>query len=157
MASAKTDSRRARAAVGERVELVKRQRQHLVPVAWLRRTAACAIRRLNIGASGRFTIAMVDEPTMRALNRRFLRHRELTDVLSFRYDNEPVAGEILVSPAFARRYAAEHGLSYRQELARYVIHGLLHWIGHEDDTSSQRERMRILEDQLLQLCADQAA
>ena len=125
-----------------------------MPVIWLRRTASRAIRRLKIRAPGRFTIAMVDEPTMRSLNRRFLRQHGLTDVLSFRYDHEPVVGEILVSPAFARRYAAEHGLSYREELARYVIHGLLHWMGHEDDTPGRRERMRILEDRLLQVCAD---
>ena len=151
MASAKTGSRRA--AGRERVELVNRQHEHAVPVAWLRRAAARAIDRLKIRVAGRFTIAMVDEPTMRALNRRFLRHRGLTDVLSFRYDDEPVVGEILVSPAFARRYADEHRVSYRQELARYVIHGLLHWAGHEDDTSPQQRRMRALEDALLDDCA----
>jgi probable rRNA maturation factor len=100
---------------------------------------------------------MVDAPTMRALNRRFLRHHGLTDVLSFRYDEEPVVGEILVSPAFARRYADDHGVPYRQELARYVIHGLLHWAGHDDQTPSQRKRMRALEDALLGACASGTA
>jgi len=90
---------------------------------------------------------------MRAANRKFLRHQGLTDVLSFRYPNEAVAGEILIAPAAARQYAKRHGIPYRQELARYVLHGLLHWLGHEDRTSRQQRRMRALEDKLLAQCA----
>ena len=98
-------------------------------------------------------MAFVDSRLMRRLNRDFTGHRGLTDVLSFRYDGEPVVGEVIVSPAFARRYAAEHGLPYRQELARYALHGLLHWLGHDDRTVAQRRRMRMMEDNLLRACA----
>ncbi len=104
----------------------------------------------------------IDPQTMRRLNRRFTTRTGLTDVLSFRYApacpanrrgaGRQVVGEILVSPACARRYAKQHGLSYRQELARYVIHGLLHWMGHEDRTARQRQKMRAMEDRLLIRC-----
>lgn len=86
---------------------------------------------------------------MQRVNRQFLRHRGLSDVVCFRYGREPVLGEILVSPAFARAYAKAHRLSYRQELARYVVHGLLHWKGYDDRTPRQRGRMRKMEDKLL--------
>ena len=89
---------------------------------------------------------------MRTLNKRFLRHDWNTDVLSFRYDGEPVVGEILIAPRLARAYAAERGLPYEEELARYVVHGLLHWTGLDDRTPAQQRRMRREEDRLLQAC-----
>jgi probable rRNA maturation factor len=137
---------------GAAVELVNRQPER-VPVTWLRHVAQRAVRQLGIGGAGQFAVTLVDAPTMRRLNRRLLGHVGLTDVLSFRYDGEPIAGEILVSPAFARRYADAHGLPFRQELARYVVHGLLHWVGHQDGTPAQQRRMRRLEDALLAECA----
>jgi len=64
----------------------------------------------------------------------------------------PVIGELLIDPGMARRYAAAHDVPYPTELARYVIHGLLHWLGHEDRTPLQQRKMRKLEDRLLARC-----
>ena len=134
------------------ITLANRQRRDPVPVAWISRLARAAVRRLRIRARGTFSIVFVDAAQMRRLNARFTGHRGLTDVLSFRFDGEPVIGEIIVAPAAARVYAKAHGLSYRDELARYVVHGLLHWTGEEDRTVAQRQRMRRLEDRLLTAC-----
>jgi len=131
------------------VQLVNCQRREPVPLGWLARIARRAVRRLCLRQRGVVAVAFVDSRAMRRVNRRFLRHRGLTDVVCFRYGREPVLGEILVSPAFARAYAKAHRLSYRRELARYVIHGLLHWKGHDDRTPGQRDRMRKMEDELL--------
>ena len=90
---------------------------------------------------------------MRRLNRQLLHHDVLTDVLTFRYPDEPIIGEILVAPACARLAAGWYKTSYRQELARYVIHGFLHWVGYEDRTAAQQRRMHALEDDLLARCA----
>ncbi|MBI4323370.1 MAG: rRNA maturation RNase YbeY [Candidatus Omnitrophica bacterium] len=123
-----------------------------MPVAWLSRVARCAARRLRVALRGELVVTFIDDRTMRRLNWRFLRHRGVTDVLTFRYSREPLAGEILIAPAVAKRYARRHGLGYREELARYVVHGLLHWTGREDQTTAQRRRMRALEDRLLASC-----
>ena len=134
------------------ITVANHQRRDPVPLAWLARVARCAARHLRIGQGQSFSIAFIDGPTMRALNQRWTRQTGLTDVLSFRYDDAPVTGEILIAPAAARRYAREHGLGYRQELARYVIHGLLHWVGHEDRTPTEQQRMRRLEERALAHC-----
>ena len=128
--------------------------QHDVPVSVSRMTelARCTIRRLRIRTPGKLAITFVGSQRMRALNRRFRRHDRSTDVLSFRYDGEPILGEILIAPAAARAYANSHGISYVEELARYVIHGLLHWLGHDDRTPTQQRQMRTLEDELLHHC-----
>ena len=145
--------RRVREAVS--IHVSNGQRRDAVPLAWLRRLARCAARRLRIRAQGQVTVTLIESRTMRALNRRFTRRGELTDVLSFRYPQEPIVGEILIAPAFARWYARRHGVSYRQELARYVIHGLLHWMGHDDRTVTQQRKMRAMEDQLLVQCTSE--
>ena len=140
------------------ITLANHQRRDPVPLAWLLRLARAAVRRLRVRAKGTFSVVFIDAAQMRRLNARFTGHRALTDVLSFRYPaegaggslkEELVVGEIIVAPAAARRYAQAHGLSYREELARYIVHGLLHWIGHEDRTAQQQRKMRKLEDGLL--------
>lgn len=133
-----------------RIVMTNAQRRLPVPVPALTRFARRSARRLGIRVGGTIAITFIDAARMRRLNRQFLRHDRPTDVLSFRYEEgEPVVGEILIAPAAARAYAAEHGLPYREELARYVAHGLLHWLGHDDRTRAQQQTMRRLENQLL--------
>jgi len=130
------------------------------------RLARRALRRLHVRSQGALEITFIDARRMRVLNKRFMRHDDTTDVLSFRYDarnGRPtphrmsrraghVVGEILIAPAQARAYARTHRIPYEQELSRYVVHGLLHWLGHEDRTSAQERKMRALEDRVLLRC-----
>lgn len=133
------------------VRVANAQRRLPVDTGAMARLARAALRRLRIRRRGTLTITFIDERRMRALNKRFLGHDRPTDVLSFRYDGEPIAGEILIGPAQARAYAKRHGIAYERELSRYVVHGLLHWIGHEDRTATEQQKMRTMEDQLLGL------
>ena len=125
------------------------QRRDAVPIDRLRRLARRAMRRLRITGRGAIAVSFIDSRAMQRLNWRFLRHRGVTDVLSFRYEHGPILGEILIAPAFARTYARDHDGSYHDELARYLVHGLLHWTGLDDRTPAQRRRMRAMEDRLL--------
>ena len=120
-----------------------------VNVGDITRFARRAIRRLRIRSRGTLTVTFIDSRQMRRLNKRFMRHNRVTDVLSFRYDGEPVIGEVLIAPSQARAYARRHSIPYHQELSRYVVHGLLHWLGHEDRTATQQRKMRAMEDRLL--------
>ena len=131
------------------VTVTNAQREAPVNAAQVAHVARCALRRLRIRSRGTFAITFIGSRRMRALNKRFLHHDRVTDVLSFRYESEPVAGEILIAPRRARAYAAQHGIPYREELARYVVHGLLHWRGLDDRTAQQQRKMRQLEDWLL--------
>ena len=132
--------------------------QHEAPVnvARMTRLARCAARRLSIRTRGTLQITFMTSQAIRRLNRQFLRYDRPTDVLSFRYDGESIAGEIFIAPTQARRYAKEHHVSYAEELGRYVAHGLLHWLGHDDRTVAQQRQMRTLEDQLLAQCGSHA-
>ncbi len=54
-------------------------------------------------------------------------------------------GEIVVSAETALREARARGIEPQEELLRYAIHGLLHILGYDDRTPSERRRMRALE------------
>jgi probable rRNA maturation factor len=107
-------------------------------------------------AEHQVSIALVDNPTIHALNKRYLNHDEPTDVLTFPL-SEPgarkLAGELVVGVEVARDQAAERGHDVQTELALYIIHGLLHLCGYDDKTPGEAVHMRQRERHYLSLLA----
>ena len=81
------------------------------------------------------SIAFVDKRAMARLNKTHLGHTGPTDVISFGFTRaaaaDPVVGDIYVCPAVARDNARGRQESVRREVARLVIHGTLHILGHD--------------------------
>ena len=102
----------------------------------------------------RVSIAIVDDPTIHALNRQYLQHDYATDVLSFVLEQttELLEGEIVVSSDTAQAQAREYQWTAAQELLLYVIHGLLHLVGFDDQSDTQRAEMRCAEQTYLKQC-----
>ncbi len=96
--------------------------------------------------NGEVSIAIVDDQLIRNLNREYLNHDYETDVLSFVLEQNPqsgtLQGEVIVSADTAIREATTRGLSANDELLLYIIHGMLHLVGMQDGTASQRAEMR---------------
>ncbi len=91
------------------------------------------------------SLAFVDNSTIRRLNAQFLQHDEPTDVLSFPLSSPMVkvlAGELILGVEVASAQAAERGHDVQIELALYVIHGLLHLCGYDDNSPAEANRMR---------------
>jgi probable rRNA maturation factor len=97
------------------------------------------------------TLALLDPGEMRAANRDFHGQDEPTDHLGFQYEapEGEISGDIFVCPAVCAEQAADWGETPRRELARVVIHGVLHLTGWRDDAPARRKRMRAREDELL--------
>ena len=66
-----------------------------------------------------------------------------TDAITFPY------GEILVSSDTAERYAAAHGLDRREELFRYLVHGLTHLQGYLDADPAERDALFAVQEPLV--------
>lgn len=90
------------------------------------------------------SLAIVDDPQIHELNRRFLNHDEPTDVLSFLLDQRPgyIEGEIVVSGDTAAARAVQFNWPPEDELLLYVVHGTLHLAGYDDQTPELRGEMR---------------
>ncbi|MEQ8210108.1 MAG: rRNA maturation RNase YbeY [Lacipirellulaceae bacterium] len=101
--------------------------------------------------SATISVAIVDDATMRPLNKQFLEHDYTTDVLSFALNEaeEPLSGELIVNAEYAAREAVEIGWSAEEEFLLYVIHGMLHLIGYCDKSDESAIKMRAAEKQIL--------
>ena len=117
------------------------------------RGAMRAVARAVLEGEGQpeadISLALVDNSTIHQLNKRYLAHDEPTDVLSFPLSGPGAAvleGEVVVGAEVALAQAQERGHDVQAELALYVIHGLLHLCGQDDQTergaAAMRERER---------------
>jgi probable rRNA maturation factor len=99
-----------------------------VPRLSRREIAAFARRALRAahGGLGELSIALVDDATMRALNRRFRRKNKTTDVLTF-------PDEIVISLDQARRQARDEKHSLATEVRYLIVHGILHALGYDHE------------------------
>jgi len=93
--------------------------------------------------SAMLSIAFVSRKTMAAMNRRHLGRRGGTDVITFALDrptpSSPIVGDIYVAPEIVREQAKRWCRPVREELARVVVHGVLHAIGHDHPDDDGRE------------------
>jgi probable rRNA maturation factor len=100
------------------------------------------------------SLAVVDDATIHGLNRQFLDHDWPTDVLSFVLDVEGthLNGEVVLSADTAARIATEGGWTAADEQLLYVIHGMLHLVGLDDQSEAEVRNMRAAERFYLQEC-----
>ncbi len=96
-------------------------------------------------------LILVDRDTMREYHKEYSGDDSPTDHLGFQYEASPgrVSGDIFVSLDDCAEQAAQLGEPGNRELARLVIHGVLHLTGWRDDTKRNREEMAAREDALL--------
>ena len=120
-------------------------------------------------AGAEISVALVDNETIHRLNREYLNHDYATDVLSFllecdqeipdaspaeppethRGQGKRLEGEVIISTETARQDAKDFGWSPREEVVLYLIHGLLHLVGYDDLSSTERKVMRARERAML--------
>lgn len=114
--------------------------------------------------SADLSIVFVNDSKMKSLNKAYLGRSYATDVLAFNFheqlplekkkqspeSRQEVCGEIIISAAMAARNGREFGSSVQEELQLYVIHGLLHLLGFDDGSASDKERMREKERELME-------
>lgn len=100
-------------------------------------------------------VAYVDESEIIRINKEFLKRDYVTDIISFRYDeNEsPVDIEGTLYCCLPRiiEQAQELGQSPEKECLRILVHGLLHIIGYDDQTEAEKKEMTKLEDLYLSM------
>ncbi len=99
------------------------------------------------------SLAIVDDPTIAIINKKYLDHDYPTDVLSFPlerdFESKTLAGEVIVSADTALENAAEYDWPFEHELLLYVVHGTLHLVGFDDKTDEKRQEMRAAETKIL--------
>jgi rRNA maturation RNase YbeY len=86
------------------------------------------------------------------LNRKYLYHRSLTDIITFDWSvQNTISGEIYISIDRVAENAHEFESDFMTELKRVMVHGVMHICGFKDKSQSEKILMRKKEDAYLSL------
>ena len=105
------------------------------------------------------TIILTDNAYIRTINKKYRKKDRPTDVISFAYRENPFPagdssteelGDVYLSLEQAALQSRELGVTMRDETARLLVHGILHLLGYDHETSARDAvRMRKKEDEIL--------
>jgi probable rRNA maturation factor len=96
------------------------------------------------------TIALADDKRVRALNARDRRKDKPTNVLSYPSGERAFLGDVVLARETVWREAKLQGKTPADHVAHLVVHGTLHLMGYDHETSeADAERMEALERRIL--------
>lgn len=93
-------------------------------------------------------LVYVDEEEIIEINSEYLQRDYITDIISFRYDEDnkdAIEGTLYCCAPRIREQSNEFNTPAAEEFYRIYIHGLLHLAGYIDQTKSDKERMTKME------------
>lgn len=115
-----------------------------VSAKFVRGIAKKVLEGENRGKAG-ISIAFVGQGKIRELNRKYRSKNKVTDVLAFGDDNKYNAqmtgdrqqelGEVVICLREVRKNAKKYNSTFEKELAKILIHGILHLLGHDHEKS----------------------
>jgi probable rRNA maturation factor len=87
------------------------------------------------------------------INVQYLNHNTLTDIITFDNSEQKgsLEGDIYISIDRVKENAHSLGHSFKEELNRVMIHGVLHLLGYKDKSPRHKKEMRKKEDAYLSL------
>lgn len=98
------------------------------------------------------SVVFVGSRFIRRINRRFLQHDYVTDVIAFPLGEKKgtlLEGEMYVNLDRAKSQAREYAVPFFEETRRLIIHGTLHLLGYADSSARKKAQMTRREDLLL--------
>jgi len=114
------------------------------------------------------SVSLVDDSAMAALNRTYRGKMGSTDVLAFpmtegrfgatltsprvRAEGPDLLGDVVISAETAARQARDRGRDVQGELALLLVHGILHLVGYDHATATERRRMWQKQRVILKAC-----
>jgi len=86
-----------------------------------------------------------------SINQQFLKHDYYTDIITFGLHDKgtPVVAEVYISTDRVKDNAANHGVTYTNEMLRVLFHGALHLCGYKDKSKVDILTIRAKEDAYL--------
>ena len=144
-----------------KINIENRNRKRKIDLSKVKAVAKVALKELRKDTA-ELNITFFSSQKIRVLNRVYLGRDKATDVIAFPAGGKGTCigfagtkkdkflGDIAISSDRASRNACSYGMTFMEELALYVIHGILHLSGHDDIRAKDRDKMRKKEDELIQ-------
>ncbi len=103
------------------------------------------------------SIYIVDDCEIKYLNYRYRGVDRPTDVLAFSMTEgeelkgaEGILGDVVISAQTALRQARGNLKKTIDEINLYLVHGILHLIGYDDDSAKSRKKMEDMQNNILE-------
>lgn len=143
------------------LQIRNRQKTRTVNTTLLRQMVRVLLAEIIEAESYQLGIHLVEPDEMAQVNWDYLQHEGSTDVITFDYRAEVPAGEVVpevygelyICLADAVKQAREFQVHWTDELARYVVHGVLHLRGFDDLDPANRKVMKREENRLVKALA----
>ena len=109
----------------------------------------------RLGATGEVRVRLVEDTEMAAAHERHCGVPGTTDVITFDLTEggsalgEALDVDLLVCADEAERQARVRGHEVRGEVLLYIVHGMLHCLGHDDHDEADANAMHAREDEVL--------
>ena len=104
------------------------------------------------------SLLITNDETIHQLNKEYRQKDKPTDVLSFPMEDDIMLGDIVISLDTAKNQALEREIGLEREIAFLFIHGLLHLLGYDHETSVEDEKeMFALQEEILKKLIDYGA
>jgi probable rRNA maturation factor len=141
------------------IVIANRQRTKKINTRLLKEIIGELFMELEIAGAG-LGINLVGSREMTLINETFLQHEGATDVITFDHADAPklespkqnnLHGELFVCVDVAIAQAKEFKTSWQAETVRYVVHGVLHLLGHDDLKPALRRKMKQEENHLMRV------
>jgi probable rRNA maturation factor len=105
--------------------------------------------------AGDINFIFCSDPYLLSINKQYLDHDTLTDIITFDYSKEvkniPICGDIFISIDRIKENATVFSKTVENELHRVIIHGILHLLGYKDKTKGAKEEMTKQENKYLKM------
>lgn len=100
---------------------------------------------------GEINYIFCSDDYLHKINVDFLNHDTLTDIISFDFSvGKELHGDVYISIDRVRDNAKDFCVDFKDELARVIAHGVLHYCGYKDKTEQDAKLMRSKEDYYLE-------
>jgi probable rRNA maturation factor len=101
---------------------------------------------------GELNFVFTSDDKLHEMNVEYLGHDTLTDIITFdQTEGLKVSGDIVISKERVEENAGTYKITFKDELHRVMIHGILHLCGYKDKTEEEKKIMRRKEDEALRL------
>ncbi len=112
--------------------------------ALVKRAAALAQRRAD-GKNRSLTILLSTDEKLRRLNSEFRGQHKATNVLSFPADAKSYLGDVAIAYGVTAAEARASAKPFADHAAHLAVHGVLHLLGYDHETTRAARRMEPLE------------
>jgi probable rRNA maturation factor len=142
-----------------KITIYNRQKDLPIPIPSIKKKVQLLLTHLDV-ETDEVILHFVSRKTICEVHAEHFSDPSPTDCMSFPIDppqkktegfHPHLLGEIFICPSVAIEYASKRKQDPYQETLLYVVHGILHLLGYDDQTPSERKQMRKKEKECLML------